>query len=133
MEPSPTNSDKEVPMEDQDTTTRGEQKSNLTSGVLQGIQDEETINFENEGLFLMSPSFTCPISEENLQDDQCPFIMWAMLKFKILPNSANVEDAVFNSLTNFIDQAESKDKHFMVFPYNLSKKLTCGRPAPGYQ
>jgi len=44
-----------------------------------------------------------------------------MLNYKILANSANAEDVVYDSLVDFIDYVGSEDKHFMVFPYNLSE------------
>jgi len=56
MEASPTNSNEEAQMEDLDTTC-GEQQSDPTSEVLQGVRDEETINFKDDRLFMMPPSF----------------------------------------------------------------------------
>jgi len=58
MEASPTNSTEEAPTDSQDTNAPGEKPNYLTSNVLNGICSEETINFEDNGLFMMSPLFT---------------------------------------------------------------------------
>jgi len=119
MEASPTNSKDETPTASHDTNKQGETKD-PTDNALNSIW-EETENFDDAGLFPIPPSFTRLILEETLQDDCCPFVMWATLKFNIPTNQSNVEDQVYDQLANFLDYAVSEDKHFTVFPYNLSK------------
>jgi len=121
MEASPTNSNKDTLAEDQDTT-QGNQQSDLASlWGTPGFSQQRNNQFWWQWFLMMPPSFSHPISEETLQDERCPFVQWAMLKFNIPPNSNNAEDIVYNWLADFIKQAGLEDKHFMVFLYNLSK------------
>jgi len=94
---------------------QGDLPKDSTANILDGIHNEDTIEFGMEDLFCIPPSLSCPINEEFLQTDVCPFALWATLKLAIQENPVNPADVVFHYLADFTNQAMEEDKHFAIF------------------
>jgi len=77
-------------------------------------------NFNDAGLFLI-PLLHLTNFGRDTSGWSMQLVMWATLKFNILANQSNAEDQVYNWLADFLNYAGLEDKHFMAFPYNLSK------------
>ncbi len=92
----------------------------LITDILNGVHNEEIVNFMDAGLFMMPQLCTCLISDKTLQDKHCLFVLWATLKFKVPASLSNAEDTMFIRLTEFFDCASSKDKNYTIFPHILS-------------
>jgi len=80
----------------------------------------ETIEFEEDPLLQIPPSFNQAVHKETLREEERPFILWAKLKLHIQPHPTNVANAVFDGLANFLEAAAKEDKQFIIFPYHLS-------------
>jgi len=81
--------------------------------------DEEEINFEEQS-FQILPSFSCPISEEPLCDDNHPYVFWKSLQLPIAKDPVNPMAAVYDALKEFVAQMAEEDPPLHGFPYNLS-------------
>jgi len=79
---------------------------------------EEEINFEED--FQIPPSFSRPINEETLRDNDHPYVFWASLRMPIPPNPPNPMAAVYDALEEFIMHFTDEDPSFIVYPYKLS-------------
>jgi len=80
--------------------------------------DEEEIDFE-ETQFQIPPSFSQPINEEMLHDNDHPYIFWASSRLPIPKDPANPMAAIYNALDEFITQMAEENPQFVVFPHNL--------------
>jgi len=121
MEANTMNTNAVAPTESHYLDEHGELPKDLMTDILNGVCNEDTVNFEDKELFMMPPLFTQPISKETLQDDQCFFILWATLKFRVPANPSNAKNVLFNSLEDFINFYGSKDKNFTIFLHILSE------------
>jgi len=82
---------------------------------------KETIDFEEDLLLCIPPLFNQMLHEEVLQEEECPYVLWATLKLHICPNLGSLSNAVFDGLFDFLEAVTEEDKHFVVFSYNLSE------------
>jgi len=92
----------------------------LITGILNGVCNEETVNFKDDGLFMMPPLFTCPISDKHYRMIIVSLLfVRATLKFKEVPaNLSNAEDTVFNSLAGTLLTMQAlKRKTLQCFSY----------------
>jgi len=78
------------------------------------------INIEEEDKAL-PPLFHYTLTEENLHNDDCPYIFWAMLQIPIPEKPVDPVATMFEHLETFMINMLEADVHFTVFPHNLSK------------
>jgi len=65
METCTTSSQEAGPVESYNSYEQGKIPKSLITGILNGVCNEETVNFKDDGLFMMPPLFTCPISDKH--------------------------------------------------------------------
>jgi len=100
-------------LENQSPTSQNEQVSNK----------QEVIDIKEEDE-LLPPSYHCTIMEETLQDNDRPFVFWAMLHILIPEKLVNPMATMFEHLESFITNMLEADVHFTMFLHNLSKYKT---------
>jgi len=69
----------------------------------------------------LPPLYHHTITEEQLQDNDHPYVFWASLRIPIPENPDDPVAMMYDHLECFINQMLNTDAHFSVFPHNLSK------------
>jgi len=112
------------PMEEASPKTPDSSQENGTNSVQSGQEQSPQAN--NTGLEVeedepLPPSFHRTITEEQLRDDDRPYVFWASLRIPIPKNPDDPVATMYDHLERFINQMLDVDAHFSVFPHNLSE------------
>jgi len=113
------------PMEEESpSSSKDSQESTMASTLLaewqkKTSQNDEVIEFEEDKP--LPPSFHHTIMEETLQDDNCPYVIWATICIPILEKPADPVSTMFEHLKTFITNMLKADAHFSIFLHNLSE------------
>jgi len=123
------------PMEEESPNSSKDTQDSQKEGSTQGSQDQASptnkeIEVEEEDKPL-PPSLHRTLTEEMLWDDDCPYVFWVTIRIPIPEDPVDLVTTMFEHLETFMTHMLEADKHFTVFPHNLSEyKSTDDLPKP---